>query len=148
MSDDISQEDENLKRAIAESLGQIYTPPSMQLHLQSRSKESTSHSEPKIELFQPQKLITYEEAIDMILNINCCFEIYDKKINEWRTAIFMKKWDTNKRLMIRFPQEQKLLTANPNNGSDKFLTIKDFPVNYIILNHSQIFNITKRELRD
>eukprot|EP01084_Bolivina_argentea_P082372 149135_1 len=129
MSGDISQEDEDLKRAIAESLGQIYIPQ-LVAHELSRKHE---------EEFIEQSLVTYEDAVNMLLN---CFGLYDKKIKQWRTVVFMKKWDNQKRLMVRFVYEPEYLRC------DKFLTIKHFPVNYIILNDNKKFNVKECDLKD
>eukprot|EP01084_Bolivina_argentea_P082371 149133_1 len=147
MSGDISQEDEDLKRAIAESLGQIYIPPknrfkgkssNAQLVAHELKKNSRKHEEEFIE----QSLVTYEDAVNMLLNGNCCFGLYDKKIKQWRTVVFMKKWDNQKRLMVRFVYEPEYLRC------DKFLTIKHFPVNYIILNDNKKFNVKECDLKD
>eukprot|EP01084_Bolivina_argentea_P302824 522757_1 len=94
--------------------------------------------------FIEQSLVTYEDAVDMLLNINCCFGMYDKTVKQWRTAIFAEKWDNEKRLMIRFIplNNEKRSTFNY-----KFVDIKHFPVNYIILNNNKKFNVTERDLR-
>eukprot|EP01084_Bolivina_argentea_P286451 491362_1 len=94
---------------------------------------------------EPLKLTTYKQAVDILLNQECCFGLYDQKIKQWRTAIFIKKWDNKKRLMIRFPKEP--LEKINNEYADKFCTIKDFPVRYIMRN-SELFEISKRDLRD
>eukprot|EP00483_Globobulimina_turgida_P012534 UN12557 len=77
------------------------------------------------EPFEPQHPVTYDEAVDMLFNIHCCFGLYDK---QWRTAVYMNKWDHGKRLLVRFKPDTK-----NELGSNIFLTIKDFPVYYIIL---------------
>eukprot|EP00483_Globobulimina_turgida_P005213 UN05223 len=100
----------------------------------------------KEEVFECQTLVSYSEAVDILLNKNCCFGLYDKKIKQWRTAVFMKKWDDKKRLMVRFSQDANT-NINPSIGSDKFLTIKDFPIDYII-NDMKRFNVKERDLRD
>eukprot|EP01084_Bolivina_argentea_P192773 330871_1 len=68
-------QDEDLQRAIAESLGQIYNI--------NNSLESNHQ-----DIFQAQKEVCYEEAVNLLLNGECCFGLYDKKIKKWRTAVF------------------------------------------------------------
>eukprot|EP01084_Bolivina_argentea_P003241 6063_1 len=100
----------------------------------------------KSEIFKPQKLVTYEEAMDMLLNIHCCFGVYDKKVKRWRTVVFHEKWDNYNgsgvlRLQIRFTDAQRF-------SVNQSLTIQDFPVNYIILNDTQRFSVKEYDLRD
>eukprot|EP01084_Bolivina_argentea_P128609 227302_1 len=62
--------------------------------------------------------ISYDEAVDILLNGNCCFGLYDKEAQIWRTAMFYMKWDNTKRLMVQF-------TDSCGLTSGKYLIIKD-----------------------
>eukprot|EP01083_Nonionella_stella_P236742 831163_1 len=114
-------QDEDLQRAIAESLGQIYNI--------NNSLESNHQ-----EIFQAQKEVCYEEAVNLLLNGECCFGLYDKKIKKWRTAVFLNKWGNKGRIMIRYTQE---VSIEASNGMDKFCTIKNWPVDYISTDYTK-----------
>eukprot|EP01084_Bolivina_argentea_P203352 347337_1 len=94
--------------------------------------------------FKPQNLVTYEEAVDMLLYRDRCFGLYHQKNKQWRTAVYIDKWDLKKRLKIRFTDDAN---TKPSNVYDQFLNII-FPVNNIILNNNAKFNVTERILRD
>merc|ERR1712154_425937 len=156
-----SEEDEELARAIAASIGQEYVPT------KKRSSRVTNHAvtveqgsisginnhnslhsvKHEIEEFVERPEVTYEEALDILLNKECCFGLYDFNINQWRTAILMRQFDKNKRIMVRYTQESsKKMTQQRLTGA-KFCTIKEFP-SKCIMKDPERFKITKRDLTD
>jgi len=147
-----SQEDEDLQRAIAASLGQEYIAPPKPVYRapvtvpakSSALNHPLAASKIEQEAFVKQPEITYSEALDILLNGNCCFGVYDHKMKIWRSAIYMNHWPKNESIMVRFGQDNQL---NPSSNFDKFKTIKDFPVDYI-MNDASRFKTTERELRD
>jgi len=56
----------------------------------------------------------------------------------------MNHWDKSKRIMVRYIKDPN--TKDPNT-SDKFKTIKDFPVNYI-MEDGERFKASIQELKD
>ena len=99
------------------------------------------------EAFKPQPNISYKQALEMLLDGHCCFGVYDTKIKLWRTVIYMNHWNRTEKIMVRFcdlNDNNRLLAAN---SVDKFMTIKNFPVN-IIMNDPKIFKTKERLLRD
>merc|ERR1712048_1223777 len=150
-------------RAIAESMGQTYEPkkkrPSRVTNhtttIEQRSIRGINNHSPlhstmikhEEEEFVEQPEVTYEEALDILLNKECCFGFYDFNINQWRTAILMRQFDKNKRIMVRYTQESsKKMTQQRLTGA-KFCTIKEFP-SKCIMKDPERFKITKRDLTD
>ena len=69
------------------------------------------------EVFHPQPFITYIDALDILLNKDCCFGVYDFKSKFWRAAVYMNHWDKNQRIMVRYIQDEEL---DPNVDLAKF----------------------------
>eukprot|EP01083_Nonionella_stella_P272121 922557_1 len=96
------------------------------------------------------KVTTYEETLDVLLNEECCLRIYDFKIQRWRVAVYVNHWDHSKRIIIRFvPKAVDGIKPDPA----AFFTMKDFPVNYTQrVDRSNCgwntFQITRRTLTD
>eukprot|EP00486_Rosalina_sp_Unknown_P007091 CAMPEP_0201571858 /NCGR_PEP_ID=MMETSP0190_2-20130828/14830_1 /ASSEMBLY_ACC=CAM_ASM_000263 /TAXON_ID=37353 /ORGANISM="Rosalina sp." /LENGTH=139 /DNA_ID=CAMNT_0047996971 /DNA_START=945 /DNA_END=1361 /DNA_ORIENTATION=- len=110
-----SEEDEDLQRALAASLGQTYVPPPTKArnnydvesgrrrgggggpisgidnYYNKSSNNLTTHKIEE-EPFEAQEKVSYKEALEMLLNGDCCFGLYDEKIKRWRTAVYMNHW--------------------------------------------------------
>merc|ERR1712087_240365 len=97
-----------------------------------------------VEFFSTNLGISYHNTLDILLNRECCIGVYDFKISRWRPAVYMNHWDKSKRIMVRYIKDPN--TKDPNT-SDKFKTIKDFPVNYI-MEDGERFKASIQELKD
>eukprot|EP01083_Nonionella_stella_P121546 365230_1 len=85
------------------------------------------------------KLIDYEEAMDILLNRECCFGFYDRKASQWRTVVFLLSWPDKRKLMVRFINDINQDTM------DKFHTFKTFP---IWISQSPRFKVSFKTLSD
>ena len=164
-----SEEDDDLQRALAASMGQVYVPPKRP----HRERASYSHdndmeagggasgagisgignnnrlstAKREVEEFEEQPEVSYEEALDMLLNGDCCFGLYDFKVKQWRTAVYVRQFDKNRRLSVRYTQDSSNAMNNPNMSAEKFCTIKEFP-SKCIQNDPDRFKATLRDLTD
>merc|ERR1712228_650400 len=79
-----SEEDDDFQRALAESLGQVYVAPKRPNRGSSISNQGISGINNHNSFNSAQSEVSYENALDMLLNNECCFGLYDFKIKQWR----------------------------------------------------------------
>ncbi len=91
-------------------------------------------------------IMSYEEALDILLNRECCFGIYDFKMEKWRAAFYMKHYQNTKKILIRYATDRSI-PPQVLARNDRFCIIKNFPVNYIIVDFYR-FYATKQEIGD
>ena len=73
--------------------------------------------------------ISYKQALDALLNDRCCIGVYDYKIEEWRTGVYMRHWENKQRIMIRYGYYNSK-TVKP----EKFFVLTKFPTNAVKIN--------------
>lgn len=87
--------------------------------------------------------ITYEQALDLLLNYDCCVGVYDFALKRWRAAYYFAHFEATKRITIRF----HVLRYEELASYVQFHTIKNFPVNYLVYDVSS-FRTTERVLKN
>ena len=106
----------------------------------------TDYNDAIEDAFEPQPTVSYKEALEILLDGDCCFGVYDTKIKLWRTGIYMNSWDGKEKIMVRFYDLQNKLDSS-TMSVDKFMTLKNFPVD-IIMKDPTIFKTNEKVLRD
>lgn len=76
-----------------------------------------------------QCVITYKEALDFVFKHHLCIKLFDFETNVWRSAVYFNHWDKTKRIQFRFAQ-----CVEHNYAKPSYITIKDFPINFITQN--------------
>merc|ERR1711920_352409 len=114
---------------------------------QKNSFNASSSVKYEVDEFEEQPEVSYEEALDMLLNDECCFGLYDFKIEQWRTAVYVRQFDNTRRLSVRYTQDNSKGMNHPNINAEKFCTIKEFP-SKCIQKDSTRFVATLRDLTD
>ena len=86
--------------------------------------------------------ITYKQALDALLNKECCIGVYDFNMKIWRAGIYINHLDDEKMITIRFDDKSRM----ESNGYGLKI-IKNFPVRCVIIDISK-FNTTEKSLRN
>ena len=73
--------------------------------------------------------ISYKQTLYALRNQRCSIGVYDYNIGIWRTAVYMKHWEHNQSIMIRYEDlTSKTLITN------KFFVLTKFPTNAVKIN--------------
>ena len=85
-----------------------------------------------------QSVKTYKEALDFVFKHHLCIKLFDFDSKIWRSAVYFNHWDKTQRIQFRFAQ-----CVEHNYAKPSYITIKDFPVNFIIQNQKAILPSTR-----
>ena len=101
-----------------------------------------------IQHFIAQPLLSFVDALNILLNGHGAFDVYDFNAKLWRTAIYIKHWPRKQRIMLRYScKESDAKSDIDYNKFDKFVTLKIFPTNAVQIDEEK-FKTNERDLKD